>query len=76
MANRRYRLHPMTRLFLGMLTLTLVVWVLRGVALLAFFAGYCAVGFDFTELWSGDYEQPAAHTIGYSPRLWSPPSPD
>jgi len=39
MANRRYRLHPMTRLFLGMLTLTLVVWVLRGVALLAFLPG-------------------------------------
>jgi len=29
----------MTRLFLGMLTLTLVVWVLRGVALLAFLPG-------------------------------------
>jgi hypothetical protein len=39
MANRRYRLHPMTRLFLGVLTLTLVVWVLRGFALLAFLPG-------------------------------------
>jgi hypothetical protein len=39
MANRQYRLHPMTRLFLGVLTLTLVVWVLRGIALLAFLPG-------------------------------------
>jgi hypothetical protein len=39
MNRRRYRLHPITQLFLGILALTLVVWVLRGLSLLAFVPG-------------------------------------
>jgi hypothetical protein len=39
MARRRYGLHPLSRLFLGVLALTVVVWVLRGFALLAFLPG-------------------------------------
>lgn len=31
--------HPLTGLWLGTITVTLVVWVLRGVALLAFIPG-------------------------------------
>ncbi len=39
MSRRRYPLHPVTRLFLGILILTVVVWVLRGLSLLAFLPG-------------------------------------
>ena len=39
MGRRRYGLHPVTQLFLATLALTLMVWVLRGFALLAFLPG-------------------------------------
>lgn len=39
MSPRRHPLHPMTRLFIGALVLTLVVWALRGLSLLAFMPG-------------------------------------
>ncbi len=39
MTRRRYPLQPLTKLFLGAVALTLVVWVLRGLTLLAFLPG-------------------------------------
>lgn len=39
MSRRRYALHPTTKLFLGTVALTTVVWVLRGLTLLAFLPG-------------------------------------
>jgi hypothetical protein len=39
MNRRRYPLHPTTKLFLGTVALTLIVWVLRGFTLLAFLPG-------------------------------------
>jgi len=39
MARRRQQLHPTTRLFLGTLVLTAVIWGLRGLAVLAFLPG-------------------------------------
>jgi uncharacterized membrane protein YbhN (UPF0104 family) len=39
MTRRRYPLQPLTKLFLGALALTLAMWVLRGLTLLAFLPG-------------------------------------
>jgi hypothetical protein len=39
MAHRRYPLQPVTKVFLSTLGLTLLVWVLRGVSVLAFLPG-------------------------------------
>lgn len=39
MPTRRYPLQPITKLFLMVLALTLVVWVLRAMAWLAFLPG-------------------------------------
>ncbi|HEY9877880.1 MAG TPA: hypothetical protein V6D29_05455 [Leptolyngbyaceae cyanobacterium] len=39
MSRRPLRLSPTTQLFLGALALTIVVWILRGVSLLAFLPG-------------------------------------
>jgi hypothetical protein len=39
MSRRRPRLSPLSRLFLGLLGLTALVWILRGLALLAFLPG-------------------------------------
>jgi hypothetical protein len=39
MAHRRYPLQPITKVFLGTLGLTLLVWIFRGVSLLAFLPG-------------------------------------
>lgn len=39
MSRRSFRLSPTTQLFLGTLALTIVVWILRGVSLLAFLPG-------------------------------------
>lgn len=39
MSRRRYDLHPTTKVWLGVMALTLVVWLLRGFALLAFLPG-------------------------------------
>ncbi|NJL46019.1 MAG: hypothetical protein HC922_10520 [Leptolyngbyaceae cyanobacterium SM2_3_12] len=39
MSRRRYPLNPITQIFLGTLALTLVVWILRGLSLLAFMPG-------------------------------------
>lgn len=39
MARRRLRLHTSTQIFLGVLALTLLVWGLRGLGILAFLPG-------------------------------------
>lgn len=39
MSRHRYSLHPTTKLFLGTIAITMVVWVLRGLTLLAFLPG-------------------------------------
>lgn len=39
MSRRRYSFHPITTLFLGTLAFTAVLWVLRGLSLLAFLPG-------------------------------------
>ncbi len=39
MGRRRYPLQPLTKLFLAALGLTVVVWFLRGLSLLAFLPG-------------------------------------
>jgi hypothetical protein len=39
MSRRRYGLHPITKLFWGTVALTGIVWVLRGLTLLAFLPG-------------------------------------
>ena len=39
MARRRYPLQPLTKLFLAALGLTAIVWILRGLSLLAFLPG-------------------------------------
>ncbi|MGF1567427.1 MAG: hypothetical protein ACFCVD_05060 [Nodosilinea sp.] len=39
MSRRRYPLQPTTKLFLGAVALTLIIWVLRGLTLLAFLPG-------------------------------------
>lgn len=40
MARRRLQLHPTTQIFLVLLGITVVVWVLRGLTLLAFLPGW------------------------------------
>ncbi|HEY9763384.1 MAG TPA: hypothetical protein V6D07_12715 [Trichocoleus sp.] len=39
MSRRSFRLRPTTQLFLGTLAFTAVIWILRGVSLLAFLPG-------------------------------------
>ncbi|MEO1069227.1 MAG: hypothetical protein AAFW95_08910 [Cyanobacteria bacterium J06638_6] len=39
MSRRRYPLQPLTKLFLAALGLTAIVWILRGLSLLAFVPG-------------------------------------
>jgi hypothetical protein len=39
MNRRRYPLQPLTKLFLAALGLTAIVWILRGLSLLAFVPG-------------------------------------
>lgn len=39
MSRRRYPLQPLTKLFLGALGLTAIVWILRGLSVLAFLPG-------------------------------------
>jgi uncharacterized membrane protein YbhN (UPF0104 family) len=39
MSRRRYPLQPLTKLFLAALGLTAIVWVLRGLSVLAFLPG-------------------------------------
>lgn len=39
MGRRRYPLQPLTKLFLAALGLTAIVWVFRGLSLLAFLPG-------------------------------------
>lgn len=39
MGRRRYPLQPLTKVFLAALGLTAIVWVLRGLSLLAFLPG-------------------------------------
>lgn len=39
MARRRYPLQPLTKIFLAALGLTAIVWILRGLSVLAFLPG-------------------------------------
>ena len=39
MGRRRYPLQPLTKLFLAALGLTAIIWILRGLSLLAFLPG-------------------------------------
>ncbi|MBE9140036.1 hypothetical protein IQ254_23035 [Nodosilinea sp. LEGE 07088] len=39
MSRRRYPLQPLTKLFLAALGLTAIMWILRGLSLLAFVPG-------------------------------------
>ncbi|PSR15915.1 hypothetical protein C8255_20610 [filamentous cyanobacterium CCP3] len=39
MGRRRYPLQPLTKLFLSTLGLTAIVWILRGLSVLAFLPG-------------------------------------
>lgn len=39
MGRRRYPLQPLTKLFLAALALTAIVWILRGLSVLAFLPG-------------------------------------
>lgn len=39
MPRKQVRLHPITQIFFAMVAFTLVIWVLRGLAILAFMPG-------------------------------------